>query len=103
VALQNQNIQCKDCGREFVWTAEEQEFYQQKGFNAPLRCKDCRVKARAAFGNGGGGAGGDRGPRQSFPITCSNCGAEDTVPFQPKGDKPVLCRNCFRKQREEQA
>ena len=99
MAQQDQNIQCKDCGREFVWTAKEQEFYQEKGFNAPVRCKDCRAKARANFNNGGGGRD-DRGPRQSFPITCSECGAQDTVPFQPRGDKPVLCRNCFRKQRE---
>lgn len=99
MALQDQKIQCKDCGNEFEWTTREQEFYQEKGFNPPIRCKDCRAKARANF-NGGGGQGGDRGPRQSFTITCAECGAEDTVPFQPRGDKPVLCRNCFRKQRE---
>ncbi|HZE87424.1 MAG TPA: zinc-ribbon domain containing protein [Methylomirabilota bacterium] len=96
MAFQDQTIQCKDCGNQFTWTAEEQEFYQQKGFNAPVRCKDCRAKARAAH-NGGGQGGGFGGQRQSFPITCSNCGAKDTVPFQPRGDKPVLCRDCFRK------
>lgn len=95
MAQQDQSIECKDCGKQFTWTAEEQDFYQQKGFSAPLRCKDCRVKARANFNNGGGG--GDRGQRQSFPITCAECGAQDTVPFQPRGDKAVLCRNCFRK------
>ena len=97
MALQDQQIQCKDCGADFVWSADEQEFYQQKGFSAPLRCKDCRVKARANFNNGGGG--GDRGARQSFPIKCSNCGKDDTVPFEPRGDKPVLCRDCFRQNR----
>ena len=91
---QDQTIQCKDCGSNFVWTASEQEFYQQKGFNAPVRCKDCRVKARAAF-NGNQG-----GERQSFQITCSECGAQDTVPFKPRGDKPVLCRNCFQKKNQ---
>ena len=96
---QDKKIQCKDCGKDFVWTADEQEFYQEKGFSAPLRCKECRVKARANFNNG---QGGDRGQRQSFPITCSNCGKQDTVPFEPKGDRPVLCRDCFRKQREQQ-
>ncbi len=99
MANQDQTIQCKDCGNQFTWTAEEQEFYQQKGFNAPLRCKDCRAKARANFdGNRGGG---DRGERQSFEITCAECGAKDTVPFKPRGDKAVLCRNCFRKQKGE--
>ncbi len=100
MAFQAQSIQCKDCGAEFQWSAEEQEFYQEKGFNPPLRCKDCRAKARANFNNnGGGGGGGDRGPRESFPIKCSNCGKDDTVPFQPRGDKPVLCRDCFRQNR----
>ena len=89
----DQTISCKDCGSEFTWTADEQAFYQEKGFSAPMRCKDCRVKARANF-NGGGG---DRGMKQSFPITCSECGKNDTVPFKPKGDRPVLCRDCFQK------
>ncbi len=96
MANQDQTIQCKDCGSDFTWTADEQAFYQEKGFNAPLRCKDCRAKARANFNNGDGGRGGER---QSFPIKCSNCGKDDTVPFQPRGDKPVLCRDCFRQQR----
>ena len=97
---QDKSIQCKDCGKDFcVWTADEQAFYQEKGFNAPLRCKECRVKARANFNNNGGGHHGG-GERKTFPITCSNCGKQDTVPFEPKGDRPVLCRDCFRKQRE---
>ena len=71
--MQDQTINCKDCPNTFVWTAGDQEFYQSKGFNAPTRCKDCRVKARAAFndrqGGGGGGynkrsGGGDRGDRR---------------------------------------
>lgn len=97
MAQQDQQIQCKDCGRDFTWTASEQEFYQQKGFNAPVRCKDCRAKARASFNDRNGGGGG--GQRQSFPITCSNCGKQDTVPFEPRGDRPVLCRDCFQKQK----
>lgn len=37
---------CKDCGAEFVFTAGEQAFYAEKGFdNQPVRCPDCR-KAR---------------------------------------------------------
>jgi len=94
----DKTIKCKDCGQDFVWTAEEQEFYEKKGFSAPLRCKECRVKARANFNNG---QGGSTHQRQSFPITCSQCGKQDTVPFEPKGDRPVLCRDCFRKQREQ--
>ena len=38
----DQIIVCKDCQREFVFTEGEQEFYAQKQFSAPLRCKECR-------------------------------------------------------------
>ena len=47
----------------------------------------------------GGRDGG--GQRQMYEITCSNCGKKDSVPFQPRGDRPVLCGDCFRKQREQ--
>lgn len=49
----------------------------------------------------GGGSRGGGGPRQMYEITCSNCGKKDSVPFQPRGDRPVLCSDCFRKQRDE--
>ena len=40
---QDKTLVCKDCGAEFVFTAGEQEFYAEKGFeNEPQRCKDCR-------------------------------------------------------------
>ncbi len=39
-------IQCKDCGAEFTFTAGEQEFYAEKGFNEPIRCRDCRQKKK---------------------------------------------------------
>lgn len=40
------NLTCKDCGAEFVFSAGEQAFYAQKGFdNQPVRCPACR-KAR---------------------------------------------------------
>ena len=98
--MQDKTLTCKDCGKEFTWTASEQEFYQSKGFqNEPLRCPDCR-RAKKARMEGGQHGGGDRGPRQMFEITCANCGKTDQVPFQPRGDRPVLCADCFRKQRE---
>ena len=42
----DKTIKCVDCGTEFVFTARDQEFYQEKGFtNEPKRCPECR-KAR---------------------------------------------------------
>lgn len=37
--------------------------------------------------------------RQMFDVTCSNCGQPTQVPFQPSGDRPVYCRDCFQKAR----
>ena len=56
----------------------------------------------SAGGTGGGGYGGggggyrDRGPREMFAATCSNCGREAQVPFRPTSGKPVYCSDCFR-------
>ena len=40
----DEKIICKDCGKEFIFTVGEQEFYEEKGFtNKPVRCKECRA------------------------------------------------------------
>ena len=46
--MTDKTLKCKDCGKDFVFTAGEQEFYKEKGFtNEPVRCPECR-KARKA-------------------------------------------------------
>ena len=46
--MEDKKIICKDCGKEFIFTVGEQEFYKEKGFeNDPVRCPDCR-RARKA-------------------------------------------------------
>lgn len=39
------------------------------------------------------------GERPMFDVTCSECGQPTQVPFEPTGDRPVYCRDCFQKQR----
>jgi CxxC-x17-CxxC domain-containing protein len=93
----DESLNCTDCNQSFTFTAGEQEFFAQKGFtNKPNRCPDCRA-ARKASGQGGrgGSAFGSRPPREMFTARCSQCGGEAKVPFQPSGDKPVYCRECF--------
>lgn len=88
----DKTLSCKDCGREFVFTASEQEFYAEKGFtNEPGRCPECRAARKAQTRSGGY----SRPQREMFPAVCSACGKETTVPFQPTGDKPVYCRDCY--------
>ncbi|QGG46188.1 zinc-ribbon domain containing protein [Heliorestis convoluta] len=94
--FQDKVLTCKDCGAEFEFTASEQEFYAEKGFtNEPGRCPQCRAARKAQNNNN---RGGYREERQMYPVTCSSCGVETTVPFQPRGDKPVYCRDCFQPQ-----
>ena len=88
MAFQDQTLKCKDCGKDFIWTASEQEFYQQKGFqNAPQRCPECRAKKKADM----------RANRQMYKATCADCGKECEVPFQPREDRPVYCNECYPK------
>jgi CxxC-x17-CxxC domain-containing protein len=117
----DKNLTCSDCGQEFVFTASEQDFYAQRGFTEPRRCASCRASRKAArnadgggsysseggysssgsYSSGGysGGGGYDRGPREMFSATCSNCGREAQVPFRPTSGKPVYCSDCFRSMR----
>ena len=45
--FKDKTLVCQDCGQEFVFTAGEQAFYAEKGFqNEPKRCKDCRMAKR---------------------------------------------------------
>lgn len=48
--MADKSLNCKDCGKEFVFTEGEQEFYREKGLqNEPQRCPDCRKAKKASF------------------------------------------------------
>ena len=101
MSFQDKSLQCADCGITFTFTADEQEFFQSRGYtNEPKRCTTCRqARKTERYGNSGGGTGGFQGQRQMFPVKCAQCGKDTEVPFQPRGDKPVYCSDCFRKTR----
>ena len=40
--MEDKTVKCKDCGDNFVITADEQKWYAEKGFKEPKRCKSCR-------------------------------------------------------------
>ena len=92
----DETLTCVDCGTSFPFTASEQQFFASKGFtNKPSRCGDCRAARKASRGGQSGGYGGGGSRREMFKATCSQCGGVAEVPFQPRGDKPVYCRDCF--------
>lgn len=47
----DKNFHCKDCGKQEVWTAEQQKWYfeEAKGslYATAVRCRECRDKIKA--------------------------------------------------------
>ena len=93
MSFQDKSIQCSDCGVSFAFSVAEQELFQSRGFtNEPRRCLPCRQSRRTERpGTGSYGA-----PRQMFPAVCAECGRDTEVPFEPRGDRPVYCSDCYR-------
>lgn len=126
--MSDRSLTCRDCGNEFVFTAGEQDFYTSRGFSDPQRCPGCRQARKEqrntqgdSFGGGGygggdsygggggggysrgggGGYGGGGGERTLYPATCSECGKDTEVPFNPSPGKPVYCRECFQSRKSD--
>ncbi|KKL94355.1 hypothetical protein LCGC14_1865470 [marine sediment metagenome] len=56
-------LKCGDCGEMFTWSEREQEFYKEKDFTPPKRCKPCREKRKKDRANRGGNRNGNRPPK----------------------------------------
>ena len=53
------------------------------------------------FQCGQGSKGGyDRGPREMNKAICADCKKECEVPFKPREDRPVYCKDCFSKHKD---
>jgi CxxC-x17-CxxC domain-containing protein len=111
MTYQDKTIVCADCGVEFVHSAADQERYAQRGFtNEPKRCRTCRGNRQSAGGRergpkrraeGAAPRGESRSPagaanRKMYAAVCAECGQPTQVPFEPSGNRPVYCRECFR-------
>ncbi len=116
-SFEDKTLTCVDCGAEFIHSADAQERFSELGFADPKRCLNCRRERKRSGGGGGGGGGGEwrsgtggggghgggggdrsRGPRVEHEVVCAECGVTTTVPFEPRGDRPVYCRDCYRRQ-----
>ncbi|MCZ6789266.1 MAG: zinc-ribbon domain containing protein [Chloroflexi bacterium] len=92
---EDKTLTCLDCGQPFTFSADDQSYHALKGFtNEPNRCESCR-QARRNERDGGFG----QSPREMHTVVCAECGKDATVPFQPRGDRPVYCSDCFSKQK----
>ena len=92
MAYEDRNLTCVECNSEFVFSADDQQFHSERGYQEPKRCPSCRQARR-----GGGGGGGYGGSRQMHDATCADCGSACQVPFMPTQDRPVYCSDCFSK------
>jgi len=95
MALEDKTLVCRDCSQEFTFTTGEQEFYLSHGLqNEPSRCPECRTARRRDR------RGDSNQLRQMFTVICASCGVETTVPFEPREERPVYCKECYAKMRQ---
>ena len=85
--FKDKTLKCRDCGKDFVFTAGEQLFFREKQFhNAPKRCKACKLK------HGGGSE-----VMAETQMHCSVCEQEThgSLPSDARttGAMPVLFRS----------
>lgn len=88
-------LKCIECGAEFIFTAGEQRFFAEKGFqHEPRRCKTCKGRTSPA------GRSSSRSRQRTMTQTiCSQCGKPTSVPFRPTQGRPVYCRDCYEQRR----
>lgn len=95
--FEDRTLVCEDCGKEFIFTADEQAFYAEQDYkNDPKRCRECRYARKAQR----------RENRKYFEGVCAKCGGPAKVPFKPKDDRPIYCSECYdmiRQEAEEEA
>jgi CxxC-x17-CxxC domain-containing protein len=101
VNMTDRTLTCVQCGQDFTFSAEDQQYHAERGYQDPKRCPTCRAERRSGGGSGssyrsgGYGGGYDRPQREMHSATCASCGKEALVPFVPRGDKPVYCSDCY--------
>lgn len=42
-------IICRDCGKEFLFSAKSQRYFEKQGWDKPKRCKCCREHRNTVF------------------------------------------------------
>jgi len=106
-------VTCSDCGNECQIPFKPKD-------DRPVYCRDCfqnhKPQERSGgsrFNRGSSYGRNDRGsrfsessrndrPKELTTVTCSDCGNECQIPFKPKDDRPVYCRDCFQNHKPQE-
>ncbi len=76
---EDKTLVCVTCGKEFTFSAGEQAFFAEKGLmNEPKHCKACKDARKG-----------------KHDAVCAECGKACKVSFEPSGDRPVYCNECY--------
>ncbi len=93
------DAKCADCGNDCQIPFKPKD-------DRPVYCRECFQNHKPAprIGGGYGGRTGGDGrrddrPREMFDANCADCGNDCQLPFKPKDDRPVYCRECFQNHR----
>lgn len=86
MVFEDRELTCRECGQKFLFSAAEQNFFENKGFkNDPARCPECRKLKR------------DQISKALIEITCAECQKKTKVNFEPQNNSSLWCRDCFEK------
>jgi len=84
------DLNCRDCGTDFVFHVDEQKSFADLGHSDPVRCQVCRFKKKQQ--------NPDRATdKEFFEGVCNDCNSPTMLPFEPKPGKKVFCRSCMRR------
>lgn len=96
--FEDRSILCIDCSKDFIWTAGEQTFFYDKGLqNPPKRCKPCKQAKNDRIASIAAAQAAGVKQKIEVSVDCAGCGTRTTVPFYPSQGRPVFCRGCFEK------
>ena len=106
---------CADCKNECQIPFKPKD-------DRPVYCKECfqnhkpqerrgGFSSGSRYGRGSSYGRNDRGSRFSrdsrggrqremFTATCADCKNECQIPFKPKDDRPVYCKECFQNHKQ---
>lgn len=89
-------IPCVQCKEIFIFSEKEQQIFYERNMMTPQRCSNCRSRKKSGNKSIDNSIGNKDG---RFEIVCDHCGRHDSVPFQPKVGRAVLCKDCFQASR----